>query len=119
MACHQPEEDAAQWRRRNGIERVDRAFRDTRFFPDSRRGGTRGHDITPRRMFLADYRAGHAVLASTVRSIWRCIIRILPHRMTGNRSDRGVLRRMPTLAGFVRIHLAAGDLSRMRRFNCQ
>ena len=79
MAARQPEEDAAQWRRRSGIERVEGVPRDTHLRPDPSLGGARGYDIILCRMLMADYLAGRPVIRSMVRSIQRWLNRTLPH----------------------------------------
>ena len=42
MAANQPEEDAAQMRRRTGVTRVDSVFRDDRYRPHPGGGDSRG-----------------------------------------------------------------------------
>ena len=91
MANPQPEEDAAQWRRRRAIRRVDQVPRDDHLLPDPGRGGARGYPILLRRRLMSDYQAGQPVPASMVRSIRRWLNeRHIPYRMTGNKSRRGL-----------------------------
>ena len=90
MAPHQPEEDAAQWRRRNGIDRVPRVPRDTQHYPHPGLGGTRGYDIIFRRLMVSEMQAGRVVPVNLVRSVQRWIHRIIPFPMTGNTSNHGV-----------------------------
>ena len=71
MAANQPEEDAAQMRRRTGVTRVDRVFRDDRHRPHPGGGGSRGYDIILRQMLDDDYRAGRTVPGTMVRSVQR------------------------------------------------
>ena len=73
MANPQPEEDAAQWRRRRAIRRVDQVLRDDHLLPDPGRGGARGYPLLLRRRLMSDYQAGQPVPASMVRSIRRWI----------------------------------------------
>ena len=84
MAANQPEEDAAQMRRRTGVTRVDRVFRDDRHRPHPSGGGSRGYDIILRQILVDDYRAGRTVPGTMVRSVQRWANRLCPYRMTGN-----------------------------------
>ena len=84
------EEDAAQWRRRNGVTREDQVFRDTRFRPPPNIGGTRGYDLFYRRYLINEFLNGLAVPQSVVRSIYRWMGRIFHFRMTGNRPQCGL-----------------------------
>ena len=52
MPNPQPEEDAAQWRRRRAIRRVDPFPRDGHLFPDPGRGVARGYPILLRRKLI-------------------------------------------------------------------
>ena len=90
MAGHFPEEDAAHFRKRTGIERVDLMYRDTRFLPHPNVGGTRGYNIPFRQIFITDYQAGCLFLANILCSIQQWVKRILPHRMTGNTLNHGL-----------------------------
>jgi hypothetical protein len=45
MDGSQREEDAAKWRQRNGIARVERVPRDTQFLSHPSNGRSRGYDI--------------------------------------------------------------------------
>ena len=69
MAGHFPEEDAAHFRKRTGIERVDLMYRDTRFLPHPNVGGTWGYDIPFRQMFVTDYQAGQRFDSN---GRWKC-----------------------------------------------
>ena len=82
------EEDAAQWRRNNGISREDQVFRDTRFLPNPSGGGTRGYDIFHRIHLRDSFLNGRFVPRHVVRSIYRWIQRMFPFRMTGNLPQR-------------------------------
>jgi hypothetical protein len=88
MAAVQREEETAQWRRRNGIAREEQVFRDDRFRPHPSVGGSRGYDITLRRMLIDDYTHNRGVPTRMIRSIQRWINRLYPYRMTGNRPNR-------------------------------
>ena len=84
MAAHQPEEEAARWRRSIGASRVDQVPRDTRFLPHPSRGGSRGYDVNMRRMILDTYQAtGHCPPGMRM-SVQRWAHHIVLRRMTGN-----------------------------------
>ena len=86
MDAFQREDDAAKWCRNNGIARVDRVLRDTRFLPHPSRGGSRGYDIPFGQIIVDAYRAGNPAPKGMTRSIQRWTANgILPLRMTGNK----------------------------------
>ena len=86
MEAFQREDDAARWRRNNGVERVDGVLRDTRFLTHPRVGGSRGYDIPFRQMMLEYHNAGRPVPLSLMRSVRRWARNLIPRRMTGNKS---------------------------------
>ena len=71
MDALQNEEDAAKWRRNNGVERVDGVLRDTRFLPHPSAGGSRGYDIPFRQMIVDAYQAGNPAPEGMRNSVWR------------------------------------------------
>jgi hypothetical protein len=86
MDAFQREDDAARWRRNNGVERVDGVLRDTCFLPHPRVGGSRGYDIPFRQMILDAYQAGNPAPEGMRTSVWRWMQNgVLPLRMTGNK----------------------------------
>jgi hypothetical protein len=84
----QREDNATKWRQKNGISRVDRILRDTRFLPHPSIGGSRGYDIPFRQMILDAYQAGNPAPEGMLRSIQRWAVNgVVPLRMTGNKSS--------------------------------
>ena len=80
------EDDVAKWRRKNGVARVDRVLRDSRFLPHPRNGGSRGYDIPFRQMIVDAYRAGNPAPEGMRSSVWRWTTNgVAPFRMTGNK----------------------------------
>ena len=92
MEAFQREDDAARWRRNNGVERVDGVLRDTRFLTHPRVGGSRGYDIPFRQMIVDAYQAGNPAPEGMRTSVWRWMQNgILPLRMTGNKPVTSLL----------------------------
>jgi hypothetical protein len=75
----QREDDAAKWRQKNGIARVEGVLRDTRFLPHPSIGGSRGYDIPFRQMMVEAYQAGNPAPEGMLRSIQRWIQRPTLH----------------------------------------
>jgi hypothetical protein len=55
----------------NGVARVDRVLRDTRFLPHPRKGGSRGYNIPFRQMIVDAHRARNPVPEGMRSSVWR------------------------------------------------
>jgi hypothetical protein len=86
----QREDDAAKWRQKNGIARVEGVFRDTQFLPHPSIGGSRGYDIPFCEMMVEAYQAGCPAPEGMLRSIQRWVKRPIPYRMTGNKAVSGL-----------------------------
>ncbi len=93
MAAFQREDDAAEWRQRNRVARVEveGVLRDTQFLPHPSRGGLRGYDIPLRQMMVKAYQAGNPAPPRMLRSVQRWISRPVPYRMTGNKASSELL----------------------------
>jgi hypothetical protein len=86
MDAFQREDDAAKWRQKNGVARVDRVLRDTRFLPHPSVGGSRGYDIPFRQMIVDAYLVGNPAPVGMRTSVWRWNRNgVVPFRMTGNK----------------------------------
>ncbi len=86
MDNFQREDDAARWRRNNGVERVDGVLRDTRFLPHPSVGGSRGYDIPFRQMIVDAFQAVNPAPEGMRSSVWRWRQNgVNPKRMTGNK----------------------------------
>jgi len=86
MDAFQREDDAAKWRRDNGVARVDGVLRDTRFLPHTSVSGSRGYNIPFRQMVVEAYHAGNPAPEGMKSSGWRWMQNgIVPLRMTGNK----------------------------------
>jgi hypothetical protein len=71
MDALQKEDDAAKWRCKNGVKRVDGVLRDTRFLPHPSAGGSRGYDIPFRQMIVDAYQAENPAPEGMRTSVWR------------------------------------------------
>lgn len=81
------EEDVARHRRAIGVPRQEQVVRDEVRRPHPSRGGSRGYPLSERQRMLESWEDGLPVPTSMLRSIKRWSQRILPYRMTGNKSS--------------------------------
>ena len=79
--------EAARWRRNNGVSRVEQVPRDTQFLPHPSRGGVRGYDIPLCQMILDTYQSTGQCPTGMRRSVQLWAHKIIPRRMTGNKSN--------------------------------
>jgi hypothetical protein len=80
------EDNAARWRQRNGVARVDRVSRDTQYLSHLRIGGLQGYNIPLRQMLVELYQVGNPALKGMLRSIQRWLKNsVVPLQMTGNK----------------------------------
>jgi hypothetical protein len=77
----QREDNAAKWRQKNGIARVEGVFRDTQLLPHPSIGGLRGYDIPFREMIVEAYQAGCPAPEGMLRSIQRWVKHLIPYRI--------------------------------------
>ena len=92
MDALQKEDNAAKWRRNNGVERVDGVLRDTRFLPHPSAGGSRGDNIPFRQMIVDAFLTGNPAPEGMRTSVWRWRQNgVCPLRMTGNKPVSSLL----------------------------
>ncbi len=86
MDALQKEDDAAKWRRNNGVESVDGVLRDTRFLPHPSAGGSRGYDIPFHQMIVDAFLTRNPAPEGLRTIVWRWRQNgVYPLRMMGNK----------------------------------
>ena len=103
MAAFQREDDAAEWRQRKGVARVEGVLRDTQFLPHPSHGGSRGYDIPLHQMMVVAYQAGNPAPLGMLWSVqcWRS--RLFSYRMTGNKASSKLSGQYLLLLGMFKL----------------